>query len=172
MLEDVKQNIERLIALYEARKAECESLRQALAQSEQRNTDCREKIAELEQQIDTMKLSPRKRWINSSGRSTDASPCWKSRMEQSITIKIAGTDYPLKASSPEMEQLMRIAAETINKKIAAYDARFPERSLADKLSFVALNETVSRLATQRKMEALADEAARLKKDTDDYLSQL
>jgi len=57
MLEDVKQNIERLIALYEARKAECESLRQALAQSEQRNTDCREKIAELEQQIDTMKLS-------------------------------------------------------------------------------------------------------------------
>ena len=93
-------------------------------------------------------------------------------MDQSITIKIAGTDYPLKASSPEMEQLMRIAAETINKKIAAYDARFPERSLADKLSFVALNETVSRLATQRKMEALADEAARLKKDTDDYLSQL
>ena len=57
MLEDVKQNIERLIALYEARKAECESLREALAQSEQRNTDCREKIAELEQQIDTMKLS-------------------------------------------------------------------------------------------------------------------
>ena len=53
MLEDVKKNIERL----EARKAECESLRQALAQSEQRNTDCREKIAELEQQIDTMKLS-------------------------------------------------------------------------------------------------------------------
>ena len=93
-------------------------------------------------------------------------------MEQSITIKIAGTDYPLNASSPEMEQLMRIAAETINKKIAAYDARFPDRSLADKLSFVALNETLSRLATQRKMEALADEAARLKKDTDDYLSQL
>ena len=57
MLEDVKKNIERLIALYEAQKAECESLREALAQSEQRNTDCREKIAELEQQIDTMKLS-------------------------------------------------------------------------------------------------------------------
>ncbi len=82
-------------------------------------------------------------------------------------------NYLLAYSHPqEMEQLMRIAAETINKKIAAYDARFPERSLADKLSFVALNETVSRLATQRKMEALADEAARLKKDTDDYLSQL
>ena len=57
MLEDVKKNIERLIALYEAQKAECESLREALAQSEERNKDCKEKIAELEQQIDTMKLS-------------------------------------------------------------------------------------------------------------------
>ena len=93
-------------------------------------------------------------------------------MEQSITIRIAGTDYPLKATSPEMEQLMRIAAETINKKIAAYDARFPERSLADKLSFVALNETVSRLATQRKLEQAAQEAASLKKETDDYLSHI
>jgi phage shock protein A len=43
--------------LYEAQKAECESLREALAQSEERNKDCKEKIAVLEQQIDTMKLS-------------------------------------------------------------------------------------------------------------------
>ena len=39
-------------------------------------------------------------------------------MEQSITLKIAGKDYPLKATSPEMEQLMRLAAETINQKLA------------------------------------------------------
>ncbi|MBR4134702.1 MAG: cell division protein ZapA, partial [Bacteroidales bacterium] len=41
-------------------------------------------------------------------------------MEQSITIKIAGKDYPLKATSPEMEQLMRLAADSINQKLAAY----------------------------------------------------
>ena len=66
-------------------------------------------------------------------------------MEQSITIKIAGKDYPLKATSPEMEQLMRLAADSINQKLAAYDAKFPDKTLVDKLSFVALNETVSRM---------------------------
>ena len=58
-------------------------------------------------------------------------------MEQSIKIKIAGVEYPLKASSPEMEQLMRLAAEAINQKLSAYDAKFPNKSLSDKLSFVA-----------------------------------
>ena len=57
MLDDVKKNIERLIALYESQKAECESLRDALAQSEERNETCRKHITELEQEIDNLKLS-------------------------------------------------------------------------------------------------------------------
>ena len=44
-------------------------------------------------------------------------------MEQNITIKIAGKDYALKVTSPEMEQLMRIAAETINEKLMDYDSK-------------------------------------------------
>ena len=43
-------------------------------------------------------------------------------MDQSITIKIAGNEYPLKAATPQIEQMMRIAAETIGKKLSAYDA--------------------------------------------------
>ena len=39
-------------------------------------------------------------------------------MEQSIKIRIAGKEYPLKANSPEMEQMLRLAAETINQKLA------------------------------------------------------
>ena len=74
--------------------------------------------------------------------------------DQSITLKIAGKEYPLKASSPEMEQLMRIAAETINQKLAAYNARFPDKVLQDKLAFVTLNETIARLAAQKKCSAL------------------
>ena len=46
-------------------------------------------------------------------------------MEQSIKIRIAGKEYPLKANSPEMEQMLRLAAETINQKLAAYDAKHP-----------------------------------------------
>ena len=93
-------------------------------------------------------------------------------MEQSITIKIAGKDYPLKASSPEMEQLMRIAAETINQKLAAYDAKFPDKTLVDKLSFVALNETVSRLSYQKRLSSVGDEVKRMLSETDSYLANI
>ncbi len=93
-------------------------------------------------------------------------------MDQSITIKIAGNEYPLKAASPQIEQMMRIAAETINKKLNAYDAKYPNKSLADKLSFVALNETVGRLALQKKLENATEEARKLQEDMEAYLKNM
>ena len=93
-------------------------------------------------------------------------------MEQSITIKIAGKDYPLKANSPEMEQLMRLAAESINQKLAAYDAKFPDKTLVDKLSFVALNETVSRMSYQKRLSSAGEEAKALLSRTDAYLKSI
>ena len=93
-------------------------------------------------------------------------------MEQSITIKIAGKDYPLKATSPEMEQLMRLAAETINQKLAVYDAKFPDKTLVDKLSFVALNETVSRMSYQKRLSSVSEEAKRMLSQTYSYLDNI
>lgn len=93
-------------------------------------------------------------------------------MDQSITIRIAGNEYPLKASSPEMERLMRLAADAINQKLAAYDAKFPDKSLSDKLSFVALNESISRLICQKKLADASEEAAKLQKDVDSYLENI
>ena len=93
-------------------------------------------------------------------------------MEQSITIKIAGKDYPLKATSPEMEQLMRLAAETINQKLAVYDAKFPDKTLVDKLSFVALNETVSRMSYQKRLSSVNEEAKRMLSQTSSYLDDI
>ena len=93
-------------------------------------------------------------------------------MEQSITLKIAGKDYPLKANSPEMEQLMRLAAESINQKLAAYDAKFPDKTLVDKLSFVALNETVSRMSYQKRLSSAGEEAKALLSRTDAYLESI
>ena len=93
-------------------------------------------------------------------------------MEQSITIKIAGKDYPLKATSPEMEQLMRLAAESINQKLAAYDAKFPDKTLVDKLSFVALNETVNRMSAQKRFSSVSDEARALLGRTSAYLDSI
>ena len=93
-------------------------------------------------------------------------------MEQSITIKIAGKDYPLKATSPEMEQLMRLAAETINQKLALYDAKFPDKTLVDTLSFVALNETVSRMSFQKRLSSVSEEAKRMLSQTSSYLDSI
>ena len=49
-------------------------------------------------------------------------------MGQNIKIKIAGNEYPLVASSPEMERMMRLAADAINQKLAAYDAKYPNKT--------------------------------------------
>ena len=93
-------------------------------------------------------------------------------MEQSITLRIAGKDYSLKANSPEMEQLMRVAAETINKKVAAYDVKFPDKTTADKLAFVALSETVARLSYQKKLSSVNDEVKRMFDQTSGYLDNI
>ena len=93
-------------------------------------------------------------------------------MDQSITLKIAGKDYPLKAATPEMEQMMRIAAEAIGKRLAQYDAKFPEKELIDKLVFVTLNETVNRIAVQRKLAAQEDAEKKLLDEISSYLDSI
>jgi cell division protein ZapA (FtsZ GTPase activity inhibitor) len=93
-------------------------------------------------------------------------------MDQSITLKIVGKDYPLKAASPEMEQVMRVAAEAINKRLAQYDAKFPDKDVLDKLVFVTLNETISRIATQRKLAAREEGEKKLLDEMTSYLDSI
>lgn len=57
MLEVLKQNIEKLIALYEGQKAESERLSAEFSQSRQQIEAQKEKIAELERQVDNLKLT-------------------------------------------------------------------------------------------------------------------
>ena len=91
-------------------------------------------------------------------------------MDQSITLKIAGREYPLKASSPEMEQLMRLAAEDVNRMLARYTEKYPDKSLEEKLAFVTLQEALFKISAQRKSSAIVDEISALKNDTDAYLA--
>jgi cell division protein ZapA len=93
-------------------------------------------------------------------------------MEQKITLKIAGSTYSFKVNSPEQEQIMRKAAEVINEEIAYYDRKYPERTLADKLSIVSLHEAMSRLAIGDKMKLLDEEAAQLHNQTEKYLEDI
>lgn len=93
-------------------------------------------------------------------------------MDQRITVNIAERDYTLMARSPEHEELIRLAATEINKKLAGFLSRYPGRSMVDILSFVALNECIGSLALSRQLEAAKAEGQSLKADTDAYLENI
>ena len=93
-------------------------------------------------------------------------------MDQKITVKIAEKEYVLKAPTPEHEEYIRLAAATVNKRLNAYLSKYPDRNPSDLLSFVALNECIGRLRSEREMENARAEAGKLKADTDAYLSSL
>ncbi|HAY17868.1 MAG TPA: hypothetical protein DCY24_01320 [Rikenellaceae bacterium] len=57
MLEGIKTDIEKLIALYEAERLERERLQSELVQCKADNESCRKRIEDLEQQIDNLHLS-------------------------------------------------------------------------------------------------------------------
>ena len=57
MLEGVKTNIEKLIALYEAERSERERLQAELQRSKADNESCRKQIEDLEQQVNNLHLS-------------------------------------------------------------------------------------------------------------------
>jgi cell division protein ZapA (FtsZ GTPase activity inhibitor) len=93
-------------------------------------------------------------------------------MGQNIKIKIGNNEYSLVASSPEIESAMREAAGQINKTLANYDAKYPTKSLSDKLSFVALSEATARVTLQRRLKDVEAEGARLAADVDSYIKNI
>ncbi|MBO7076738.1 MAG: cell division protein ZapA [Bacteroidales bacterium] len=90
-------------------------------------------------------------------------------MAQDITLKVAGKPYRLSAASPEMEQLMRLAAADVSEMVTKFDARFPDSSPEDKLVFVAIQEAAGKLSAQKKMSRLVAEVEELQGDVTSYL---
>ena len=90
-------------------------------------------------------------------------------MEQKISIKIAGRTYNLTATSPEQEALYRTAAETINRRMAAFTQNHPGKTPADLMTFVALTETVIRLGLQKDIDQFRQQETALERDLARYL---
>ena len=90
-------------------------------------------------------------------------------MAQDITLKVAGKPYRLSAASPELEQLMRLAAADVSEMVTKFDARFPDSSPEDKLVFVAIQEAAGKLSAQKKMSRLVAEVEELQGDVTSYL---
>ena len=93
-------------------------------------------------------------------------------MGQDITLKIAGPEFQLKAATPEMESLMRFAADDINNMLARYDEKYPDKQLTEKLLFVTLTQAVSRLTAQGKLNALTDSQNKLNAELSAYLNNI
>ena len=90
-------------------------------------------------------------------------------MAQSITIKIAGRPYSLTAMSAEHEEVIRKAAEDINKMVAKYQDRFPGKGMIEILSFVALNTCMSNITLNKQMKEMTDAEEMLAKELEGYL---
>ncbi len=93
-------------------------------------------------------------------------------MDQKISVKIAGRIFNLTAGTPEAEQLYREAAETINKRFAAYTRSHPGKNVSDLLSMIALNETVLRLKLQKDLESQKQDEKALASELERYLKDI
>jgi cell division protein ZapA (FtsZ GTPase activity inhibitor) len=92
-------------------------------------------------------------------------------MDQKISIKIAERVFYLTASSPEQEEVIRLAADAINKRLENYTRRNPGKSTSELMSMVALNECACRIFLQRDLDARNSEVKQLEQDLDSYLAR-
>ena len=93
-------------------------------------------------------------------------------MAQSISIKIAERAYSLKVTSPDQEEVIRKAADDINSKIALYQEKFPDKGIADILSFMALNVCMANIQLQNQMKEMVEGEAKLAKELEGYLDNI
>ncbi len=92
-------------------------------------------------------------------------------MDQKISIKIAERTFNLTASTPEQEEVIRLAADAINRRLETFTRKNPGKNLVELMSMVALNEGVCRINVQRELAARDAEAVQLGKDMADYLAR-
>ena len=93
-------------------------------------------------------------------------------MAQSINIKIAGRPYNLTATSPEHEEVIRKAAEDVNRKIAQYQEKFPKTGLSDIMAFMALNVCMNSIVLQKQVKAMKDAEESLAGELGRYLDTI
>ena len=93
-------------------------------------------------------------------------------MDQKISIKIAERTFNLTAPTPEQEEVIRLAADAINRRLETFTRRNPGKNLVELMSMVALNEGVCRINIQREMAVQKAEAERLGKDMANYLARM
>ena len=93
-------------------------------------------------------------------------------MAQSISIRIAARTYSLKVTSPDQEEVIRKAAEDINRKVTLYQEKFPDKGILEILSFVSLNVCMANITLQKQMKEMNEEEDALAKELEGYLDNI
>lgn len=93
-------------------------------------------------------------------------------MAQNITIRLGDRPYSLIATSPEQEQLIRKAAEEVNRRIKVYQDRTPEKPMLELMSFAALNICMGHLTLQDNFRSISSEEQRLVRELEGYLENI
>lgn len=91
-------------------------------------------------------------------------------MDRKISIKIGEREFKLSASSPQQEEVIRLAAKTINNRLQDYTVRHAGKNILDIMSMVALNETVQRIVVQKELKLRDSDIDKLGEDLDRYLA--
>ncbi|MCQ2115447.1 MAG: cell division protein ZapA [Bacteroidales bacterium] len=92
--------------------------------------------------------------------------------QRNITVKISGREYSLVVRSEEEEEYYRLAADSVNKKIALYQQRFLGKPETDILSFVAFNVCVANVKNAKMLEKMNQEATGLHDEISKYLDDI
>lgn len=92
-------------------------------------------------------------------------------MGQNIEIFIAGKSYRFTVSQKQ-EEIMRKAAGEINAKIKFWQDRFPEKTLSEIVSIVALKICMTNIALNEKMALMDEEEEKLAGVLGSYLENI
>ena len=92
--------------------------------------------------------------------------------QQNISIKIADRPYSLKVSSPEQEEVIRKAADELNRKVRAYQDKLPGKGTIELLSFAALNVCMANISLQDQLKDKAKDVNALADELGIYLENI
>lgn len=90
-------------------------------------------------------------------------------MAQNITLTLAGKEYKMSASTPEVEEALRKCAARINKKYAEWTKNFIGKPREDILAMIAMEESVGAFRTDRELELAQEECRQLESQLEAYL---
>ena len=93
-------------------------------------------------------------------------------MAQKIKVTIAERPFELTATSAEHEEVIRIAADEVNRKIAQYREKFPHKVVADLAVLTALNVCINNVVLLRHAKGMKDAEDSLVKELERYLEDI